>query len=161
MTVRRVRPVPIEKHGLLKRGAPVPPEYRAWYQMVYRCTNPKFDQWKDYGGRGIKVCDSWRYSFTTFLKDMGPRPSAKHSIDRIDNAKGYEPSNCRWATREEQNGNMRTSVRLTHDGRTQCVSAWAREMGLSATTLVARLRNGWSVERALTAPANRRVSRCA
>lgn len=109
MTVRRIRPQPKERHGLTRRGEPVSPEYRAWYQMVYRCTNPKFPQWKDYGGRGIKVCDAWRYSFTTFLKDVGPKPSSKHSIDRIDNEGNYEPGNVRWATRKEQNSNQRRS----------------------------------------------------
>lgn len=83
------------------------PEHRVWRGMQERCYNARRQDWPDYGGRGITVCDRWRDSFETFLADMGPRPSPKHSVDRIDNAKGYEPGNCRWATATEQARNRR------------------------------------------------------
>ncbi len=89
----------------------MPVEYRAWYQMIYRCTNPKFPQWKDYGGRGISVCAEWRNSFTAFFEHVGPRPSPQHSFDRIDNDGNYEPGNVRWATRSQQNSNQRRTKR--------------------------------------------------
>jgi hypothetical protein len=81
-------------------------EYRSWLSMKTRCTNPNLKQWKDYGGRGITVCPEWLNSFQNFYNDMGKRPDGK-TLDRINNNKGYEPSNCRWATSKEQTQNRR------------------------------------------------------
>lgn len=83
------------------------PEYRTWAHMHQRCTNPKHKRFADWGGRGIKVCDRWQ-SFEAFLEDMGERPSAGHSIDRENNDGNYEPGNCRWATRSQQQSNKRS-----------------------------------------------------
>lgn len=85
------------------------PEYIVWLSMKRRCSNPKNESFKYYGGRGIKVCDRWLHSFENFLDDMGSRPSPEHSIDRINVDGDYEPSNCRWATLSEQARNKRTS----------------------------------------------------
>ncbi len=82
------------------------PEYRAWWAMRDRCTNPAHRNWANYGGRGITVCDRWMNSFDNFLEDMGPRPDGM-SLDRIDNEKGYGPGNCRWTTMVVQNNNRR------------------------------------------------------
>jgi hypothetical protein len=139
--------IPEEKHGLTGTA-----EHRAWTSMIYRC-NPKVAaSYPRYAGRGISVCERWRMSFTAFLADMGPRPSRKHSIDRIDNDGNYEPSNCRWATREEQTGNQRRSNLVTYRGRTQCARAWARELGINPNTLNNRIRRGADVKAALFAP---------
>lgn len=82
------------------------PTYMSWKAAVYRCENESFPQWRDYGGRGIVMCERWRRDFTAFLHDMGERPTGL-TLDRIDNDKGYEPGNCRWATRSEQRQNQR------------------------------------------------------
>lgn len=84
-------------------------EHRIWRQMLGRCSNSNLPGYKNYGGRGISVCARWKESFESFLKDMGVRPSPVHSIDRRDTNGNYEPGNCRWATRQEQNENSRIS----------------------------------------------------
>ena len=126
-------------------------EYRIYNNMKTRCLNPsspKFHQYKDRG-----ICQRWLNSFEAFYRDMGPRPSPKHSIDRIDNDGPYAPDNCRWATQPEQGRNRSTNVNLTFQGRSQCVTAWAEELGMKPTTLYMRIiKRGWSVERALTTP---------
>lgn len=77
--------------------------YTSWRNLVARCTNPNNPAWHRYGGRGIKVCDRWMHDFKAFITDMGPKPSADHSIDRFPNNDGnYEPDNCRWSTRKQQ-----------------------------------------------------------
>ena len=120
--------------------------------MVERCCNPSCACYERYGGRGIKVHPAWRESFQQFYDDVGPRPSAAYSLDRIDNNGNYEPGNVRWATVTEQQNNMRSNRILDHNGKSQTVTQWARELGLQATTLSTRLRRGWTVERAIAQP---------
>jgi hypothetical protein len=84
--------------GRRTHGMSSTPEYFAWAAMLSRCHNPANPRYDDYGGRGITVCDRWRADFAAFLADVGRRPSPAHSLDRIDNDRGYEPGNCRWAT---------------------------------------------------------------
>lgn len=122
--------------------------------MVMRCTNPKRPDYQYYGGRGIKVCARWRDSFGAFLTDMGERPSAGHSIDRIDNAKDYSPANCRWATKDQQMQNTRGTRLITFKGETMGLAAWARRIGMNTSSLRDRLIS-WSVEDALTRPAKK------
>lgn len=127
-------------HGM--RNAP---EWAAWNQLRVRCRDSEN---RDYGGRGITACDQWN-SFEVFLADMGKRPSLRHSIDRIDNEKGYSPENCRWATRTEQARNRRTNQTITHEGRTLTVAEWAERTGIKAGTIYGRLHRGLAPEQIL------------
>lgn len=130
------------------------PEYQAWAAMLRRCYTTTRADYENYGGRGISVCDRWRESFENFYADMGPRPSPKHSLDRINNDGNYEPSNCRWTTPDVQARNTRTNVNLTFNGKTQTISEWTRELGFERETLRRRIALGWPVEDAFTTPAD-------
>jgi hypothetical protein len=119
-------------------------EYVIWSGMISRCFNPSKRAFPDYGGRGITVCERWRNSFSNFYSDMGPRPSRWHSIDREDNDGNYEPGNCRWATRSEQNRNRRDNHLVTVNGVTRCVGEWSELTGIHPEVIRKRLRRGWS-----------------
>jgi len=126
--------------------------------MMQRCRNPKAAKWGLYGGRGISVCDRWLL-FENFLADVGPR-GAGRSLDRIDPNGHYEPGNCRWATIQEQNYNLRKNRLVTHNGITLCVAEWAARNDMRGDVLGHRLNLGWSMDRALTTPSSpRRVAR--
>lgn len=124
--------------------------YGIWSGMKTRCLNPNSKDYAAYGARGVAVCERWK-SFGHFLDDMGEAPSGL-TLDRIDGEKGYEPGNCRWATRKQQNRNQRDLNNLVLDGVEKCLSAWAEEFGMRESTLRNRLRNGWAVHRAITTP---------
>lgn len=125
----------------LKNGNKIQGEYRVWLKMRERCISPSAVGYENYGGRGIKICDRWigKDGFSNFLTDMGNRPSPKYSLDRIDNNGNYEPENCRWATRIEQNRNSRNNTILTYNGRSQCIAEWAEEFGLNYETFLSRI----------------------
>lgn len=112
----------------------------AWWNMIARCTNPKTVGFVDYGGRGIRVCDSWLASYEAFALDMGSRPSSRHSLDRIDVDGNYEPGNCRWATREEQARNTRVVPLVTFRGESLSVAEWSERLGIKAGTIRNRLK---------------------
>ena len=129
------------------------PEYATWVSMRRRCRDTTEGVFKKYGGRGITVCDRWDNSFEAFLQDMGPRPSPKHSIDRINNNGNYEPGNCRWATMTVQQRNTRKTRLLTFEGRTMSMADWAEVLGMNYGTLCARINNcGWSIDDAIRRP---------
>lgn len=129
------------------------PEHGVWNTMIQRCTNPNAVGWERYGGRGITVCERWASSYEAFIADMGHRPSPDMTLERIDNSRGYEVGNVRWATRSEQARNRRSNRHITHEGRTQLLIEWAEELSVPIRVLHGRLnRLGWSVERALTTP---------
>lgn len=123
------------------------PEYAAWYSLKQRCTNKNSRNYKNYAGRGIKVCSRWIDSFENFLADMGCRPSDKHSIDRINNNGDYEPENCRWATKKQQANNVRDNKIIEYKGISKTLSEWHDELGFNYATVSARLRKGYSVEK--------------
>lgn len=118
----------IRKHGLSHKI----PEYAVWKSIRGRCNNPNDPSYFNYGGRGIKICLRWD-NFAHFMTDMGRRPSDGHSLDRIDNNKGYSPDNCKWATRTEQNNNKRSNRSITYQGRTQNLQQWVDELHFTKT----------------------------
>lgn len=130
-------------------------EYRAWKGMKARCHNPNIHQWRDYGGRGIKVCERWleKDGFKNFLNDVGYAPSEHHSIDRFPDVNGnYEPGNVRWATRTEQARNMRSNHNITLGGKTYCIAEWADIYKIDENVIRTRMRDGWNAESAITTP---------
>jgi hypothetical protein len=119
------------------------PEHNSWHTMRSRCNNANDPAFYNYGGRGIKVCNRWD-KFENFFEDMGEKPGEKYSLDRINCNGNYEPNNCRWATRFEQNRNRRSSVYIEINGKNQTVKEWALETGLNRQTIERRLKLGWS-----------------
>lgn len=128
-------------------------EYRSWYALKQRCNNTKSNDYPRYGGRGIKVCPEWLNSFETFYKDMGPKPTPEHTIERINGNGNYEPFNCRWATRLEQNNN-KSNNRLIEDlnGKLFTLSQIARDSELSYGLLWSRLNKGITTKEAINTP---------
>lgn len=120
-----------EFHGSGSPGYPGHEEYAIYHKIKARCENPKTRSYHHYGGRGIAMHPCWRDSFSAFLKDMGPRPSPKHSVERIDNNKGYEPGNCKWATPLEQAQNKRTNVPVVLNGVKCSLMMACRELGIN------------------------------
>ena len=123
------------KHG---HSRPIrSPEYKCWADMRYRCNRESHKLFPYYGGRGIKVCLEWS-DFSIFLEDVGPRPSSSHSLDRIDNSKGYFKENVRWATRVEQQNNTRQNVKIITDNGIFNMKEYCRKFGVSYGTLKSR-----------------------
>lgn len=137
----------------LTHGMSSSPEHSIWAAMKSRCHNPKSGGYRNYGGRGIAVCERWINSFENFYSDVGPRPSSNHSIERIDNSRNYEPGNVRWATAKEQARNRRSSAILTFNGISATIAEWSEKTGLTQLQISHRLRlANWSIDRILTTP---------
>lgn len=136
--------------------------YSIWANMKSRCTNQNSEAYKDYGQRGIKICDRWN-EFNNFYKDMyssyqdALQYNENIMIDRIDNDGDYEPDNCRWASIIEQNNNKRNNRLYSYKGNTLTISEWSNNLNIPYQTLLNRFNSGWSVERALTLPVRRRT----
>lgn len=124
-------------------------EYKTWLGMKKRCFYKNSTNYADYGGRGITVCKRWM-SFENFHADMGDKPKGM-TLDRVDTDGDYEPSNCRWATLEEQGNNQRGTKRFAFNGKNLTISEWGREVGINKHTLRYRLKHlMWDIERAVT-----------
>lgn len=135
-----------ERHGQTETR-----EWVVWSKMRNRCGNANDKDYVNYGGRGIRVCKRWQ-SFNVFFEDMGECPE-DHSIERIDNYEGYEPGNCRWATKKEQANNRRSSRWVEFNGDRKTLMQWAECVGIHCSTIARRLDYlGWSIEEALTTP---------
>lgn len=144
-----------ENGGTIIHGLVGTREYRIYYKMIERCTNPKSDKYLHYGGRGILICERWLSDIKNFISDMGFAPSPKHSIDRIEVNGNYEPSNCRWATQKEQMNNTRSNKIIEFNGEKLTLSHWCDRFNTSAHLVRGRVRKGWEFERALKAPARK------
>ena len=143
------------RHGhssMFREGVPserLSREYTTWTLMKGRCFNPTNKSFSQYGGAGITVCERWLV-FENFLADMGQKPP-QHTLERIDNTKGYAPDNCRWATVTDQANNRRTNVLISYAGKTLTLAQWARETGVNYKNLFYRVRMaGWPFEKAIS-----------
>ena len=145
-------------HGHNRKTEPRTSEYNSWACMIARTRNPKNPRWKHYGGRGIRVCDRWN-KFPEFIADMGPKPEPKrnYSIERIDVNGNYEPSNCRWATNDEQQVNRVGNHRITFYGKTMTISQWSAVSQISQKNISNRIAAGWSERAAVWAPVGARM----
>ena len=126
-------------------------EYRAWQAMKERCQCPNHIGYKNYGGRGITVCKEWEESFDQFYRDMGPCPP-KYSLDRVNTNGNYEPSNCRWASRQTQANNTRRNTFLTIDGAVKTLREWSRELGICGKTIKSRVQRGMATRKEVAQP---------
>lgn len=138
-----------EKHTT--HGASFTKEYNIWKGIKQRCFYPKHVQFDRYGGRGITMHPGWVDSYENFIKDMGPRPSSKHSVDRKDNNGNYEPGNCRWATKGEQSNNTSVTIKIPYKNSTVSLKEYCDEHKLPYATIRYRIQYyNWPIERALT-----------
>lgn len=141
----------------LEDGRSLHPLYGIWSQMMRRCYNQKSRHYSRYGGRGISVCEEWHdfWNFAKWSDSVGGRPKG-YEIDRIDNDGNYCPENCRWATRRQQNLNKSSNIFIEYNGRRQTLFEWSIETGISWAALNHRYHRGWSIERMLTTPMQKR-----
>lgn len=130
------------KHGMTKA-----PEYRSWTSMKARCLTTTNAAYYQYGGNGIALHRQWVESFEAFFADMGKKPSPKHSLDRINNKRGYFPDNCRWATKTQQVRNRNLTIYVVHLGRKKPLAAWCDELALPYGTVHHRYQTGCRGER--------------
>lgn len=136
-----------KKHGLCREHHS---EVQIWHGMMKRCYDTENRYYSRWGGRGIVVCSRWRASIANFIADLGPRPSKRYTLDRIDNDGPYSPENCRWATLSEQNNNTSRNHSVTINGVTKTVAQWSRQKGASPSgRIYARLGRGWTAEEAV------------
>ena len=140
-----------KKHGAVL-GGQATPEYTAFRAIIARCYNPRNPRYSDYGGRGIGVAPEWRHDFSSFLAHVGVRPSPRHSIDRMNNERGYEPGNVRWALPHGQMTNRRNSRFVDVHGVRTPLSDLAAKHGVPANTLRWRILKGWPLQKAVETP---------
>lgn len=126
-------------------------EWNSWRAMRARCSNPSYVRYDRYGGRGIKVCERWN-EFGNFLEDMGRKPAANYSIDRIDSDGDYTPENCRWANQSTQVRNSERSKKITYKGATKPLADFAEQFGIPHEVVYKRIWRGWTPSRAIETP---------
>jgi len=125
------------------------PLYSVYKSMKQRCYNTKNKHFKNYGGRGITVCDRWLHDYKTFISDMGDRPEGM-TIERIDNDKGYSPENCKWATKSEQQLNRRITNKFIIDGKEIIPAIVAKQLGMKSDSILNRIKKGLPLDKILS-----------
>ncbi len=146
------------KHGHARRGVTRGYLYRRWQHMIQRCHNPNDNDYPRYGAKGVYVCDRWRFGengisgYTLFMEDIGQYARRELTLDRIDNSKGYEPGNCRWATAKQQANNRSSTKMLTIEGVTRPLSEWCEMYNIGPKTVLFRLKRGATHAEAITTP---------
>lgn len=132
-------------HGLGHRTK----EYNSWIAMKMRCYSLKDSRYKNYGGRGIYVCERWKNSFPNFLSDMGPKPSNNHTLERLMVNGNYEPTNCIWLEASLQGRNKTNNHYITFNGETKLMADWCIQYNIDASNLIGRLKRGWAIDERL------------
>lgn len=131
-------------------------EYYTWRSIKARCLNKNHHSYSSYGGSGVLIYEEWINNFSLFFKDVGPRPTKKHTLDRIRSDLGYVPGNVRWATVETQNRNRKDNVWIEANGVVLCLEDWAKKLGCSHNAIRCRIKRGWAPEKAVTTPPNKK-----
>jgi hypothetical protein len=152
---------PVRGENLRKHGLTKSPEHRSWLSMMTRCvwSGPERSDWMLYQGKGITICEKW-LEFINFLADMGPKPTSKHTLDRIDSDGNYEPANCRWATPKQQARNWKHRNHLyRYKDENLTLSEWAERLGMARESLRDRISSGWPIEKAISTPPVRKRER--
>lgn len=141
-------------------GLSISKEHAAWRSMKERCHNPRYIGFKNYGGRGIKICDRWLNSFENFYADMGPKPSPRLTLHRVNNDGDYCKENCVWATRKVQGRAKTNTLWIEYKGVRKALSEWAEELGLRYGMLIVRIQKlGWTPEKAFTTKTKKQKGR--
>ena len=151
VTHGRTKSCGCEKPGNVKHGMSRTPIYRAWISMMSRCTDPKHESYRYYGGRGISFHHSWN-SFEQFYNDMGDLPFPEAQIDRKENDKDYGPTNCHWVTAVVNQSNKSNNRYLSYDGESKTIAEWSRVYGIAHSVISYRIRAGWTIDDAITLP---------
>jgi hypothetical protein len=150
MSLEEALAKPFKNTGITWANGKQHPEYKAWISAKQRTTNPEHPKWVDYGGRGIKMCSRWLNSFVAFLEDMGPRPPGDYSLERRDNEKGYDPGNCCWATRQQQQCNKRSNTKVETPWGCVALAEACRKMDVNPAIISQKMRQeGITAEEAL------------
>lgn len=132
--------------------------YRIHHMMMCRCYTESTTHYENYGGKGIRVCKEWHNFMNFYNWAMANGYRDDLTIDRIDGNKDYEPSNCRWATKKEQSNNLLSNNVISFNGKTMTMAQWSEELGINRNTLDKRIRTGWTIEKAMTTPVNKKYS---
>lgn len=147
-------------HNMARTKGSCTKSYYTWQAMKRRCLTDYDSKSEYYKGRGITICNEWIESFESFLLDMGEPPTKSHSIDRIDNNKGYCKDNCRWATALEQANNKSNNVKITVNGTTKNLCQWVEISGVQRKTITGRIKRGWSEHDAVMTDVGQKHNKC-